>query len=210
MAAGEDPLPSRRLPLARPLPAPGGGAAQIGSTRGTRGNVLFYLATPPDFFGDIVEQLGRTGLTTETDEAWRRVDHREAVRRQLRVGPRAERPPAQGADRRADLPDRPLPGQGDRAEPAGLPLRQRDLRAHLEPPLHRQRPDHGRGDGGRGAARPLLRPRGRAAGHGAEPPLPAPGPHRDGAALVLSRPRRCGTRRSRCCGRCSPSPPRRC
>ena len=49
------------------------GLREIGSSRETRGNVLFYLATPPDFFGDIVEQLGQTGLTAETGEAWRRV-----------------------------------------------------------------------------------------------------------------------------------------
>jgi len=46
---------------------------ELESSRGSRGNVLFYLATPPDFFGDIVDQLGPNGLTTEADEAWRRV-----------------------------------------------------------------------------------------------------------------------------------------
>ncbi|HLK25227.1 MAG TPA: glucose-6-phosphate dehydrogenase [Caulobacteraceae bacterium] len=35
-------------------------------------NVLFYLATAPRFFGDIVEGLGRAGLTRE-DGGWRRV-----------------------------------------------------------------------------------------------------------------------------------------
>jgi glucose-6-phosphate 1-dehydrogenase len=40
---------------------------------GTRGNVLFYLATPPDFFGDIVDRLGEAGLTAEGSEVWRRV-----------------------------------------------------------------------------------------------------------------------------------------
>jgi len=37
-----------------------------------RGNVLFYLATAPRFFGDIVERLGKAGLTRETD-GFRRV-----------------------------------------------------------------------------------------------------------------------------------------
>ena len=49
------------------------GLGQIEKSHGTRGNVLFYLATPPDFFGDIVEQLGKAGLTGETNGAWRRV-----------------------------------------------------------------------------------------------------------------------------------------
>jgi glucose-6-phosphate 1-dehydrogenase len=35
-------------------------------------NVLFYLATAPRFFGDIVEQLGKTGLLRATS-GWRRV-----------------------------------------------------------------------------------------------------------------------------------------
>jgi glucose-6-phosphate 1-dehydrogenase len=39
----------------------------------TGGNVLFYLATPPDFFGEIVKRLGEAGLTEQTDDAWRRV-----------------------------------------------------------------------------------------------------------------------------------------
>ncbi len=46
---------------------------------GTAGNYLFYLATPPRFFGTIVEQLAAAGLTAEIPTAlnlpsvWRRV-----------------------------------------------------------------------------------------------------------------------------------------
>ena len=32
---------------------------------GTQGNYLFYLATPPSFFGKIIKQLGAAGLATE-------------------------------------------------------------------------------------------------------------------------------------------------
>jgi glucose-6-phosphate 1-dehydrogenase len=39
----------------------------------TRGNVLFYLATPPDFFADIVESLGAAGLAQEVGGSFRRV-----------------------------------------------------------------------------------------------------------------------------------------
>jgi glucose-6-phosphate 1-dehydrogenase len=39
----------------------------------TGGNILFYLATPPEFFGEIVKRLGEAGLTRQTDGAWRRV-----------------------------------------------------------------------------------------------------------------------------------------
>jgi glucose-6-phosphate 1-dehydrogenase len=37
------------------------------------GNVLFYLATPPEFFAPIVAQLGEHKLTCEEGDDWRRV-----------------------------------------------------------------------------------------------------------------------------------------
>jgi glucose-6-phosphate 1-dehydrogenase len=40
---------------------------------GTGPNVLFYLATPPDFFAPIVEQLGQAGLARQDRQSWRRV-----------------------------------------------------------------------------------------------------------------------------------------
>jgi len=39
----------------------------------TGGNVLFYLATPPDLFGQIVARLGEAGLASEAPGVWRRV-----------------------------------------------------------------------------------------------------------------------------------------
>ncbi len=39
----------------------------------TRGNRLYYLATLPSFFGQVVDQLGAAGLVEETDAYWRRV-----------------------------------------------------------------------------------------------------------------------------------------
>ena len=40
---------------------------------GTRGNFLFYCATPPRFFGEIATHLGSVGLTSEQDDQWRRI-----------------------------------------------------------------------------------------------------------------------------------------
>src|SRR5438477_6762473 len=40
---------------------------------GTHGNCFYYLATAPDFFAPIVEQLASTGLVTEEHQQWRRV-----------------------------------------------------------------------------------------------------------------------------------------
>ncbi|MDF3982371.1 glucose-6-phosphate dehydrogenase [Luteibacter sp. PPL201] len=44
--------------------------------RGTQGNVLFYLATPERFFGDVIEQLQKAGLVDDggpDGRFWRRV-----------------------------------------------------------------------------------------------------------------------------------------
>jgi glucose-6-phosphate 1-dehydrogenase len=41
--------------------------------RGAGCNALFYLAVPDRLFGDVVDRLGKAGLTCETDVAWRRV-----------------------------------------------------------------------------------------------------------------------------------------
>jgi glucose-6-phosphate 1-dehydrogenase len=49
------------------------GLREMESVHQTRGNVVFYLATPPDFFGDIVERLGAAGLTKEDGASFRRV-----------------------------------------------------------------------------------------------------------------------------------------
>jgi glucose-6-phosphate 1-dehydrogenase len=39
----------------------------------TEGNYLFYLATAPRFFGSIVQQLGQSQLSLQTNGCWRRV-----------------------------------------------------------------------------------------------------------------------------------------
>src|SRR5262249_54951221 len=46
---------------------------RVERTRSTRGNRLFYLATPPTAFALIVRQLGKIGLAREENGAWRRV-----------------------------------------------------------------------------------------------------------------------------------------
>ncbi|MGH9835236.1 MAG: glucose-6-phosphate dehydrogenase [Blastocatellia bacterium] len=46
---------------------------QVNQTHGAHGNHFYYLATAPDFFGAIVQQLGAIGLTNEENGQWRRV-----------------------------------------------------------------------------------------------------------------------------------------
>lgn len=47
--------------------------AQVDQECGTQGNYLYYLATAPEFFCDIVWQLGAVGLAREENGHWRRV-----------------------------------------------------------------------------------------------------------------------------------------
>ena len=131
--------------------------------------------------------------------------HREAVRHRPGERARAQRARPPALRRRAGLPHRPLPRQGDRPEPAGVPVRQRDVRADLEPPLHRSRADHRGRDGRRRAARGVLRGRRRAARHGAEPHDAAPRAGGDGAADRVHRRERARSQDGRAACRCSRS-----
>ena len=47
--------------------------AGVDKEQGTPGNYLFYLATAPALFGEIVRQLGAAGLVNEESGRWRRV-----------------------------------------------------------------------------------------------------------------------------------------
>jgi len=47
--------------------------AGLDQARATGGRHLFYLATPPRFFGEIAQQLGRAGLAQEAEGGWRRI-----------------------------------------------------------------------------------------------------------------------------------------
>jgi glucose-6-phosphate 1-dehydrogenase len=47
--------------------------AKTDAARHTRGNWLFYLATPPQAFSTVIHGLADAGLTRQSDEQWRRV-----------------------------------------------------------------------------------------------------------------------------------------
>ncbi|MGA2003910.1 MAG: glucose-6-phosphate dehydrogenase [Terriglobales bacterium] len=47
--------------------------SKVDQEHGNHGNFFFYLATAPNFFGDIVERLSKVGLMTEENGHWRRV-----------------------------------------------------------------------------------------------------------------------------------------
>jgi glucose-6-phosphate 1-dehydrogenase len=46
---------------------------QIDQKHSTGENYLYYLATAPEFFGEITRQLGAAGLTRQTETHWRRI-----------------------------------------------------------------------------------------------------------------------------------------
>ena len=113
--------------------------------------------------------------------------HREAVRPRPGERAGAQRDAGRGLPGARGVPHRPLPGQGDGAEPAGDALRQHAVRADLEPRLRRPRADHdGRGHRHRRPGR-LLRRHRRGQGRDPESPAPAARADRDGGAALVRR-----------------------
>src|SRR5271166_2531365 len=46
---------------------------EVDARHNTRGNFLYYLATRPGLFGEVVDRLGKAGLAEESNGQWRRV-----------------------------------------------------------------------------------------------------------------------------------------
>ena len=141
---------------------------------------------------------GRVGARRGGLERERPARGRKAVRPRPRVGARAQPDPARAFSRAGDLPHRPLPRQGAGPEHRLHPLRQRNLRAAVEPPLRSQHPDHHGGVLRRAGPRRVLRRDRRAARRGSEPPAAGCRQSDDGSAdrRGVTRPR--ATRRRRC------------
>ena len=113
--------------------------------------------------------------------------HREAVRSRPGVGQGAQRRDPEDAAGTSDLSNGPFPRQGDGPEHHGAALRQRPVRAAVESPAYRPRPDHRLGDGRRRTARQVLRADRRAARHGAQSHVPVAVVDGNGAADLLRR-----------------------
>ena len=205
---GADPLPALRLRRRRRLRR----ASPSGSTTSTRAAARAATAcstSPPSRRRSPRSSAssGRVGLDHERhDGGWRRIVIEKPFGHDLDSAQAPEPRGRQGLPRVAGLPHRPLPGQGDRPQPAGLPLRQRDLRAALEPPLRRPRADHGGRVDRHREPRRVLRGDRRRPRRPPEPPAPAGQPRRDGAAGDVRGRCRCATRRSRSCGRSATRP----
>ena len=101
---------------------------------------IYYLALPPDLHGTVAAGLGRAGLAHEEGGCgWRRLVVEKPFGRDLASAQALGAAVRRLVPRAADLPHRSLHDQGDRAEHPRAALRQRDLRAALEPHVHRPR-----------------------------------------------------------------------
>ena len=154
---------------------------------GTRRNRVYYLAVPPDAMPRLVEEIGERRST----DGWTRLIVEKPFGHDLESARELNELLAQRhfAEDEVFRIDHYL-GQGHRPEPARAALRQRHLRARLEPAVHRPRPDHGRRvDRDREPCR-VLRAGRSDPRRVPEPPPPAGCPDRHGAADRLHRRRR--------------------
>ena len=143
---------------------------------------VFYLEIPPSLFGRVIQGLHTAGLTANARVVVEKPFGHDAA------SARALADELHAVHRRgAAVPDRPLPredGPGRDPPPA---LRQRHARADLEPQLRGVGADHHGRDGGLRGPRQLLRPRGRPARRGRQPPHADGRRHRHGGS-VAGRP----------------------
>ena len=114
-------------------------------------------------------------------------DHGEAVRGRPRLRPCARRAGPLGLRREPGLPDRSLPRPRGGPEPARGPLRQRHVRAGLEPLSHRPHPDRRPRDALDRDARRLLRADRCLSRHGRYAHVRGAQLRRDGAADLTAR-----------------------
>ena len=96
-------------------------------------NVLFYLAVADRFFGPVIEQLGRAGLTRQSERAWRRVIVEKPFGHDLASAAALNAQILKTLSEDQNLSDRPFPRQGNGPEHHGAAVRQRHLRAAMEP-----------------------------------------------------------------------------
>ena len=108
---------------------------------------VFYLATAPDLFTNICDNLSDAGLIDEHS----RVVLEKPLGHDLASAQAINDCGRPAFQRSADLPDRPLPRQGNGAEPDGAALRQRDFRPAVAGAVYQERADHGGGNGRRGS-----------------------------------------------------------
>ncbi len=151
-----------------------------------RQNLLFYLATLPSQFGQVVEQVasGRSAAQTRTADGWQRIVVEKPFGHDLASAHQLNRELTRFAGEQQVFRIDHYLGK----ETVQNILMFRFSNAIFERLWNRDSIDHLQitvsEKHGRGPARRLLRGSRRLARHGAEPPLAGPVAHRDGAAGV--------------------------
>ena len=141
----------------------------------TGGNRIFYLATPPGVYEDIIGTLHQSGLATQAGSSVKLVIEKP-FGHDLESSQESQCHPAGGIPGKPGLPHRSLSGQGDRPEHPHVPFCQLPVRATLEQALHRSCADNCRRNHRHRAPRRLLRASRCAPGHVPEPHVPACSP----------------------------------
>ncbi len=114
--------------------------------------LVHYLSVPPSAALSALRMVREAGLS-----AGSRIIMEKPFGHDLESAVVAQRQAARGLFRGPDLPHRPFPRQGAGAEHPRFPLRQRPVRADLEPQLHRPRADRRARDAGDRHSHRLLR-----------------------------------------------------
>ena len=108
------------------------------------GGALFYLAIPPTAYTNVIEQLGAAGLSKEASaERWRRVIVEKPFGTDLASARELNQIIHRHFDEEQVFRIDHYLGKETVQNLHGVPVCQRDVRADLEPALHRSRPDHG-------------------------------------------------------------------
>lgn len=156
-----------------------GGIASAGSDTLLSGHAALHVS------GD---RAGSSRKRTECTGRGRRMapDHRrKTVRQRSGDGAQTERTAPRNIRRARDIPDRPLSGEGNRPKHSGTAFFERNLRAAVEPELHRPGGNTGYRNPRRGKPGKILRRSRRHARHGTESSDAAHGLCRYGSAAVF-------------------------
>jgi len=114
---------------------------KIDEERKTGGNYLFYMATAPEFFGTITQQLKDSELTTESEGHWRRAVYEKPFGHDL-ASAKALNKELLGLLQEKQIYRSITIWQGNGSKHHGVAFWQRHFRADLESQVYRSRANH--------------------------------------------------------------------